>query len=94
VGWGRVEPDLEVDSFAESPAADPLLIQVSLEIAADATWERELRSLEAAAAAYPEARPLLITLDATPPSRPLPGRLEWCAASSWLLEEAPSEAGR
>ena len=90
VGWVRVETDHEVDFFAESPGADPLLIQVSLETAADATWERELRSLEAAAAAYPEARPLLISLDPTPPSRPLPGRLEWCPASAWLLEEAPS----
>jgi hypothetical protein len=61
-------------------------VQVSLDTAMDATWEREIRSLEVAAAEFPQARPLLITLDPTPPSRVLPGRLEWVAASQWLLE--------
>lgn len=87
VGWVRVGDDLEVDFFAENPATDPLLIQVSLDTASEATWAREVSSLEAAAEAYPRARPLLITLDPTPPSRPLPDRLEWYSASQWLLEE-------
>jgi predicted AAA+ superfamily ATPase len=87
IGWVRVGDDLEVDFYAESQVADPLLIQVSLDTASEATWEREIRSLEAAAEAYPEARPLLITLDPTPPSQSLPGRLEWYSASQWLLEE-------
>jgi uncharacterized protein len=89
-GWVRAGNDLEVDFHAEHPVADPLLIQVSLDTALEATWEREIRSLDAAAAEYPQARPLLITLDPTPPSRPLPGRLEWVSASEWLLGEAPS----
>lgn len=87
VGWVRVGDDLEVDFYAENPATDPLLIQVSLDTASGATWQREVRSLEAAAEVYPEARPLLITLDPTPPSWPLPSRLEWYSASQWLLEE-------
>jgi uncharacterized protein len=86
VGWVRVGNDREVDFHAVSPVGDPLLIQVSLDTAAEATWQREVRSLEAAAEVYPDARPLLVTLDPTPPSRPLPGRLEWCAAAQWLLE--------
>jgi len=53
----------------------------------ETTWERELRSLQAAAEAYPHARPLLLTLDPTPPGRPLPTRLEWMPASRWLLGE-------
>lgn len=87
MGWVRVGDDLEVDFYAESQVADPLLIQVSLDTASEATWEREIRSLKAAAEVYPEARPLLITLDPTPPSRSLPDRLEWYSASTWFLEE-------
>jgi predicted AAA+ superfamily ATPase len=87
IGWVRVGTDLEVDFYAESQISHPLLIQVSLDAASEATWEREIRSLEAAAEAYPEARPLLITLDPTPPSRSLPRRLEWFSASQWLLEQ-------
>jgi uncharacterized protein len=85
-GWVRVGDDLQVDFHAENPVADSLLIQVSLDTASDATWEREIRSLKAAAEVYPDARPLLMTLDSTPPTRPLPPRLEWCSASQWLLE--------
>jgi hypothetical protein len=87
MGWVRVGDDLEVDFYAEHAVADPLLIQVSLDTASETTWAREVRSLRAAAEEYPEARPLLITLDPTPPMRPLPHRLEWSAASQWLLEE-------
>lgn len=88
IGWVRVGADLEVDFYAENPAKDRLLIQVSLDTASEVTCQREIRALEAGAEEYPGARPLLITLDPTPPSRPLPGRLEWHAASQWLLEEA------
>ena len=86
-GWVRVDDDLEVDFFAEHHVADDLLVQVSLATEADATWERELRSLQVAAEVYPHARPLLLTLDPTPPARPLPTRLEWMPASRWLLGE-------
>jgi uncharacterized protein len=86
VGWVRVGDGQEVDFWAEHPVADSLLIQVSLDTALDATWEREVRSLAAAAQEYPDARPLLVTLDPTPPSRPLPHRLEWFPAAQWLLE--------
>lgn len=85
-GWVRVGDDLEVDFHAEHPVGEPLLVQVSLETSSRPTWEREVRSLAAAAEEYPSARPLLVTLDPTPPSRPLPGRLEWVPASRWLLE--------
>ncbi len=84
-GWVRVGEALEVDFYAESAVDEPLLMQVSLETAASATWQREVRALQAAAEAYPEARPLLVTLDPTPPSEVLPGRLEWRSATEWLL---------
>ncbi len=84
-GWVRVGPDYEVDFHAARRGTAPLLIQVSLDTAADATWEREIRALAAAAAEFPRARPLLITLDSTPPLHPMPSRLEWYSASQWLL---------
>jgi predicted AAA+ superfamily ATPase len=87
-GWLRVGDDQEVNFFAEHHVAEDLLLQVSLDTAPEATWTREVRSLKAAAEAYPHARPLLLTLDPTPPSRPLPTRLEWMPASRWLLEGA------
>ncbi|MEP6620791.1 MAG: ATP-binding protein [bacterium] len=87
VDWVRVGGDFEVDFYAERAGDRPLLIQVSLDTTAATTWDREVRALTMAAEQYPEARPLLVTLDPTPPSRPLPLRLEWRAASQWLLEE-------
>lgn len=85
-GWVRVGADHEVDFFAEHPVNPPLLLQVCLETADDATWEREVSSLDAAVAEYPEARPLLVTLDPTPPSRALPAGIEWRSAVQWFLE--------
>lgn len=85
VGWVRVGEGYEVDVHAEHPVAEPLLIQVSLETGPESAWEREVRSLDAAAQEYRQARPILLTLDPTPPSRPLPGRVEWFSASQWLL---------
>ncbi|HEU4754522.1 MAG TPA: DUF4143 domain-containing protein, partial [Armatimonadota bacterium] len=87
VGWVRVGGDREVDFYAERVGADPLLVQVCLDTTSDPTWEREIRSLEAAASEYPQARPLLVTLDPSPPTRPLPPRVEWRSASHWLVEE-------
>lgn len=85
-GWVRVGEDLEVDFYAESRSgAESLLVQVALDTVSEATWEREIRSLRAAAEAYPEAKPVLLTLDPTPPSRPLPNGVDWFAASEWLV---------
>lgn len=94
VGWLRVAGDLEVDFFAEHPVDDTLLVQVSLDTASETTWEREIRALQAAAEVHHHARPLLLTLDPTPPSRPLPRRLEWMPASRWLLGDERPTAGQ
>lgn len=85
VTWLRVGDDLEVDFFATRPGDPPLLVQVSMDTAADATWEREVRALEMAAQEYPDADPVLITQDPTPPLRALPDPLQWMAATEWLL---------
>lgn len=83
----RTADGFEVDFLAHRAGEAPLLLQACLESEGDATWERELRALEGAAAAHPDARPFLVTLDAVPPSRSLPSGLTWAPAAGWLLEE-------
>lgn len=85
VAWVRVGEDREVDFLATRPGDPPLLVQVCLDTAEDATWEREVRALEEAARLHPGAEALLVTLDAAPPSRALPARLQWMSATQWLL---------
>jgi uncharacterized protein len=85
VTWLRVGDDLEVDFFATRPGDPPLLVQVSMDTTADATWDREVRALEAAAREHPDAEALLVTQDPTPPLRPLPAPLQWRPATQWLL---------
>lgn len=87
VSYVRTADGFEVDFLAQRAGDAPLLVQVCLESEGQETWERELRALEAATAAHPDARPFLVTLDAVPPSRPLPQKLTWAAAAHWLLEE-------
>ena len=87
VAYVRTPEGYEVDFLATRAGEAPLLIQACFESEGDETWDRELRALEAAAAAHPDARPFLVTLDAAPPSRPLPEGLTWAPAARWLLEE-------
>lgn len=86
VDWLRTDDGWEVDFFAQRPGDPPLLIQVSLDTVEIETWEREVRSLEAAARAYPTARAHLITFDSSLPAHELPATIEWRPASRWLLE--------
>lgn len=85
VDWYRAG-DSEVDFYAERTREAPMLVQVSLDTTADATWEREMRPLERAAAAQPDARAVLITVDSAPPTRRLPRRIEWRSATHWFLD--------
>jgi hypothetical protein len=87
VAYVRTPEGFEVDFLAHRAGDAPLLVQACLESEGDETWERELRALEAAAAAHPGARPFLVTLDAVPPRRALPGGLTWAPAARWLLGE-------
>jgi predicted AAA+ superfamily ATPase len=83
----RTAEGYEVDFLAQRTGERALLVQVSLETEGDETWERELRALTAAARENPRSRAFLLTLDAAPPSRPMPKGLAWAPASRWLLEE-------
>jgi hypothetical protein len=84
VSYLRTEQGWEVDFFAHRAGEAPMLVQVCLETSQDATWERELRSLQAAGALYRDASLWLITLDPSPPRR-LPDGVVWASATSWLL---------
>ena len=86
-GWVRVGADSEVDFFAERVGAPPLLIQVCLESDSETTWNREVRSLQSALEHYGDSRAILLTLDPSPPTRPLPAGIEWRSAADWLLTD-------
>jgi hypothetical protein len=76
----------EVDFLATGSDVPSLLVQVCLETQDPTTLDREVRALEAAAREYPEASPVLITMDSTPPRDSLPARVAWRPAAGWLLE--------
>ena len=85
VSYVRTSEGFEVDFLARSPEGRWSLLQVCTDLADPGTREREVRGLAAAAAEYPDAAPLLITLDAVPPQPALPAPLQWQAAAGWLL---------
>jgi hypothetical protein len=87
IAYVRTKEGFEVDFLAHRAGEDPLLVQVCLESEGDETWDRELRALEAGAKEHSSARAVLVTLDAVPPTRPLPRGLTWVPAALWLLEE-------
>lgn len=87
VSYVRTTEGYEVDFLAHRAGDRPLLVQACLESEGDETWNRELRALEVAAKTHRSARPFLVTLDATPPTRTLPRGLTWAPAARWLLEE-------
>mgnify|MGYP000846129987 CR=1 FL=1 len=93
VGYVRTPHGREVDFFAQLPDHSSWLLQVCATAAAADTFEREVRALVEAAPLYPEATPLLLTLDLTPPVLTLPAPLRWQSAAAWLLGEPLEQVG-
>jgi uncharacterized protein len=85
ITWLRIDADREVDFFATRPGEPSLLVQVCMDTTEASTWDREVRALEAASIAYPDAVPVLVTQDQSPPTRRLPGAMQWFSAAQWLL---------
>jgi uncharacterized protein len=72
VAYLRSRQGWEVDFPAQRSGAAPLLVQVCLDSEGDETWEREVRSLQAALEDIPEADAYPITLDTSPPTQACP----------------------
>lgn len=91
LGWVRTAEGGEVDFHASAPGRETLLVQVAASVTDEGTFGREVRALQAAVVQYPEARPLLLTLDSSPPPHEVPDGIEW-RPTRWLLGEgqAPS----
>jgi uncharacterized protein len=87
VGYIRTQEGYEVDFLARDPEGRTTLIQVCVDVEAPGTLEREVRALASAAAAYPEARALLLTGSFEPPSVALPDSIHWLPAGAWFLGE-------
>jgi len=87
VSYVRSADHYEVDFLAHRAGDRPQLIQMCLESEGNETWARELRALEAASAAIPDAQCTLVTLDAAPPTRRMPKGISWKPAAEWLLKE-------
>ncbi len=83
----RTTNGLEVDFLTRDPLGKWTLLQVCLDISEPSTRDREIRALAAAAREFPEASPVLLTLDSVPPNFDLPEPLKWQAAAEWLLGE-------
>jgi uncharacterized protein len=86
LAYVRTREGFEVDFYAFLSGQPPKLIQVCQDLSNPATRDREVRALAAAAAEFPGAEPLLVTLDPLPPRPPLPEPLRWQPAVAWLLE--------
>ncbi|MBM3493680.1 MAG: ATP-binding protein [Armatimonadetes bacterium] len=89
IGYVRTPDGYEVDFIATRYGSDPLLIQVCAQADDATTLARELRALASAMTEEPEARAILVTLDASPPPAPLPVGVEWAPAAQFLLYELP-----
>ena len=87
MAYVRTMEGLEVDFLASAPGGNPLLLQVCVDVQDPQTYEREVRALTTAATEHRRARPLLITLESTPPRPSLPSPLKWQCAAEWLLAE-------
>lgn len=86
IAYVRTKEGFEVDFLAITSYQSPELLQVCINVSDAATYEREVRALDAASREFPDAKPLLLTLDSTPPKPPLPAHLIWKPAAEWLLD--------
>lgn len=85
----RTSSGYEVDFHARLPEGRVLVVQVCAQIESEATWTREVRALQEAAAEHPGAEAVLITLDPLPAGKNLPPPLRHVLAADWFLELNP-----
>lgn len=85
VAYVRTRQGHEVDFLARSPCGRTELIQVCADISDRATAAREFRALEGAAAEFPGARQLLLTLTRDGLPAEAPSGVEVRPAYEWML---------
>jgi uncharacterized protein len=83
VNYVRTPAGYEVDFFARDSAGNQALIQVCAELDHPATLAREVRALQDARSAWPDASLQIITLDQ--PKGDLPPEVQLHLAPDWLL---------
>ena len=88
VSYVRNPTGSEVDFLARYPDGRGELLQVTVDMDAPETRDRELRGLVDALALYKNVTSHLIVLQPEPPAD-LPRSVRWHAASDWLLTTSP-----
>ncbi len=84
LAYVRTALGYEVDFLATRYDGVQTLIQVCVDISDAATFEREVRALQAAQLEFPAAQCLLITLEAPTRDTPIEG-IRTVLAAEWLL---------
>ncbi len=85
VTYVRTKDGYEVDFLARSPEGKLELIQVCANISDPVTQQREIRALESALSTFPNATPILITLNPEAITE-RPPFIQVLPAARWLLE--------
>lgn len=88
VAYVRTAQGFEVDFYARNLAGDEYLIQVCANLDGPETLAREVRALQDAAQAWPNATLLLIAID-RPAGQPLPAGVQLQLAADWLMTPQP-----
>jgi predicted AAA+ superfamily ATPase len=86
VAYVKTESGYEVDFHARMADGSESLVQVSADIDAPSTLEREVRALTDAAQAFPNASLHLVTLARPANWISIPESIEMAEASVWLLQ--------
>ncbi len=85
ITYVRTREGFEVDFLARRPSGEADLIQVCTDLSDPATAEREVRALQAAGAAIPEAGKLVLTLTADGIPHEVPAGVSVQTAWEWSL---------
>ena len=93
VGYWKTTSGYEVDFAARGPAGMRNLIQVCTSLDEEQTRQRELRALQEAREDWPDARPLMLTLESRLPYPDVPSGVTVMPAWEWILAGAAADQG-
>jgi hypothetical protein len=87
VNYLKTAEGFEVDFRARTHEKEVKLVQSCSDITDAETFKREIRALLASSKEFPDASPVLITLDTIPPGG-LPDGIKWIPAVEWFLQKS------